>query len=113
MEITCDMAMDLAELYICGAASGDSSEAVRHHLRGCPECRRFYEGYKRSMKKEPVRRFETENEPEPSDEKLEQLSKRLRRRRIFTHVANSTLLTVGAVMLTVGAAVLVNSRNKS
>lgn len=113
MEITCDIAMDLAELYICGAASDESTEAVRHHLRNCPECRRFYEGYKRSIKKEPACRVETEDELEPSDEKLEQLSKRLRKRRIFTHVANSTLLTVGAVMLTVGVAVLVNSRNKS
>lgn len=42
-EISCDMCMDLMPLVNDGVASGDSREAVEHHIKGCDACRKFYE----------------------------------------------------------------------
>ena len=108
MEITCDIAMDLVELYTCGVASEDSCEAVKHHLKTCKECRHFYEGYKRSVKEEkkhPSNHIKVEASPETTDEllteSLNKLSRRLRKRKIFSRVSNiAFLITCVAVIVT-------------
>lgn len=102
MEITCDIAMDLVELYTSGVASDDSKEAVKNHLKSCKECRRFYEGYKKSVK-EPERCIKFEASPDAADEILSKsvskISKRLRRRRIAKSITNGVMLMLGAAAL--------------
>lgn len=113
MEITCNMAKDLANLYICGAASDDSNRAIEEHLAACPECSAFYESYKNMLDS-------TENAektaPDLSEEKLNEnvklLSHRLRKKRRLTHIANAAFVAGGAAMLTVGLAFLINSSEK-
>lgn len=119
MEITCDIAMDLVELYTCGAASEDSCEAVKNHLKTCKECRRFYEGYKKSIKEEkkgPTSYIRIETEPETTDEllteRVRKLSKRLRKRKMVSRVTNTMLLTVGAALVITGVATLFDDKEK-
>lgn len=45
MNLSCDIAMDLAPIYHDGVASADTADAVRAHLKSCPDCRRFYRQY--------------------------------------------------------------------
>lgn len=114
MEITCDIAMDLVELYTSGVASEDSREAVKKHLKGCKECRRFYEGYKKSMA-EPDRYIRLEASPDAADEILSEsvnkLSKRLRRRRIVKNITGGMLLTLGAAFLIKGLADMIDGKD--
>ncbi len=115
MNITCDMAMDLAELYISDAASDDSAAAVREHLKTCSECRRFYDGYKRSMKNDKKRSARESCCKEPEEEQLcedmMKISGRLRRRKRLAGMLGSGVVIAGAAMLAVGAAVVIHGRN--
>ena len=43
-EISCEMCMDLMPLVHDGVASADSVEAVKRHIRSCPQCRGLVEG---------------------------------------------------------------------
>ena len=43
-EISCEMCMDLMPLVHDGVASADSVEAVKRHIRSCPQCRGLFEG---------------------------------------------------------------------
>lgn len=115
MEITCDMAMDLAELYLSGAASEDSANAVKAHLKNCAECRRFYEDCKKSLKNEQKsgeRDFSLLgiNEERISEEAV-RLSERIRKRRMLTQIVNSTFLAAGAAMLAAGIITAISSKN--
>lgn len=119
MEITCDIAMDLVELYTCGAASEDSCEAVKRHLKTCKECRHFYEGYKKSVKEEkkhPTNYIKVEATPETTDEliaeSLKKLSKRLRKRKIFSRVSNIIFLITGAAVIITGIFSLFDEKEK-
>lgn len=119
MEITCDIAMDLVELYTCGAASEDSCEAVKNHLKTCKECRSFYEGYKKSIKEEekhPKSYVRIETEPETTDELLTEsvrkLSKRLRKRKIVSRVSNIIFLIICAAVVITGIFSLFDDKEK-
>ena len=46
MEISCDIVMDLITLYHDGLASESSVNAIKTHLKGCPNCRKAYHEYK-------------------------------------------------------------------
>lgn len=43
-EISCEMCMDLMPLVHDGVASGDSVEAVKHHIASCKQCQALFEG---------------------------------------------------------------------
>lgn len=122
MEITCNMAIDLADLYISGATSDDSNRAVEAHLAGCPKCREFYKKCEKlfgnSFDESKVNNTPDCIPPSKiSEEKLTEnvrlLSQRLRKKRRLTHFANAAFIGVGIAMLTAGLAFLLNSGDKS
>ena len=45
MQVNCDIVRDLVTLYKDGVANAGSMAAVRAHLAGCPDCRRYYRQY--------------------------------------------------------------------
>lgn len=113
MEITCNMAKDLANLYLCGAASEDSSRAVEEHLVSCPCCRAFYDSYKGMLgSDDSAEAADSSLSDEKLNEKVKILSSKLRKKRRLTHIANTSFLIGGAVMLSVGLAFLINSGEK-
>ena len=101
MEITCDIAMDLVDVYTSRAASEDTEAAVRDHLKSCKECRRFYDGYKKSLDEEKKKKqtcFKVETSPCAADEliadSMTKVSKRLRRRRILSIVCSCISIAI-------------------
>lgn len=116
MEISCDIAMDLVELYTSDTAGPDSTSAVKSHLRHCSECRRYYEGYRKSLKKERDIFASDIPDIDPSEKELSEnvkkLSKRIRKRRILSRVTNSTLLGFGSITLILGIIILIHSKRK-
>ena len=45
MNMTCKIAMDLAELYHADLVSAESAKTIREHLKGCESCRKYYKEY--------------------------------------------------------------------
>lgn len=86
--ITCDIVKDLQPLYADGFASKESREAVRHHLAGCRECRRFYSEI-------GIRPASPPSSVKESKSKYLQLAKRLRQR---------TALMIGGAVIALCAA---------
>ncbi len=116
MEITCDMAMDLAELYVSGAASDDSAHAVREHLKTCRECRRFYDGYKRSLKNDRQSSARGRLYEEPGEEQLcedmAKISQRLRKKKRLNGILSSAALFVSVAMFTAGMGIAIHGRGR-
>lgn len=103
MEITCDIAMDLVDIYTSGVASGDTKAAVKEHLKTCRDCREFYDGYKKSLKTEhKPSQVKAEMSPGLSEELLSEsmrkLSKRLRTRRIVRNVTSIAAVIVSIAL---------------
>ena len=48
-ESSCDVIRDLLPLYADGSASENTKAAVRRHLLGCAECRKFYSHQNREL----------------------------------------------------------------
>ena len=48
-EYSCDVIRDLLPLYADGSASENTKAAVRRHLLGCAECRKFYSHQNREL----------------------------------------------------------------
>lgn len=40
--MSCDIIKDLYGIYKDGCASNESKEIIKHHLKHCEDCRRFY-----------------------------------------------------------------------
>ena len=103
MEISCDIVMDLVDVYTNEIASKDSVDMVREHLKTCASCRRQYDEYKKSLKNEPKNKvFITEKSPGLNEdvvmEGMKKLSKRLKIRR---NIRNITSVTAVIISLTV------------
>ncbi|MBQ2151864.1 MAG: zf-HC2 domain-containing protein, partial [Clostridia bacterium] len=45
MKITCNLAMDLVDVYTNSVASEETVNIVKEHLRECPACRKYYSEY--------------------------------------------------------------------
>ena len=107
MEITCDIAMDLVDIYSSGGASEDTKSAVREHLKVCRDCRNFYDEYKKTFleekKSQDISKIKTETSPNLSEEILSEsvkkLSKRLRTRRIVSNAVSILSVIVGFVVI--------------
>ncbi len=94
MEITCDMARDLADIYESGKASEETVCAVEKHLEGCKECRGYYES--RNERRTPRFRVETSGiDAELIEENLRKLSKRLRVRQVIGSVCAVATAVIG------------------
>ncbi len=104
MEITCDIVMDLVDVYTNGVASEDTKNAVKEHLKTCKDCRRYYDEYKKSLESEQKNKvFVTEKSPGLNDEIISEsmykLSKRLRKRRNIRNITSGIAIVVSLVVL--------------
>jgi len=102
MKITCNLAMDLVDVYTNSVASEETVNIVKEHLRECPACRKYYSEYKKELRdNKPV--FKAEFSPHLSEELLtsgiERLSKRLRIRRIARYITNAAVFITAAALL--------------
>ena len=107
MKLTCDIAMDLVDIYTTGGASDATKAAVDEHLKTCKACREFYNDYKAIdiCKKAEVDTPHFRAEAAGIDEamisqSLSRLSKRLKARQIITTACAVTtaLFGVGAIL---------------
>ena len=101
MRITCDIAMDLAGLYLDHLASRDSVKAIKKHLRGCPSCCRYY----RSFLQEKGEHKESDALEVPCNymEQYGRLSSRIRKRRNLSIAVMAAIVCAGAGMMVKGA----------
>lgn len=106
MNMTCNFAKDLAELYHENLVSPETAEAIRSHLKTCTRCRNYYHEYQtiRAKSATPVVQILPDEEDiSGTEERLcVNLSKRLRRRRFWGMVGTSAVIGAGSVMLTIG-----------
>ncbi len=103
MNMTCKIVRDLAELYQENIVSRESAEAIRTHLKTCPECRRYYREYdavEAAQFSMPVK--ETQNMKEMEARMYEQLSRKLRRRHMLRMIGVSSAIGAGSIMLAIG-----------
>lgn len=115
MVISCDIAMDLVELYTCGAASDGTAQAVKAHLKTCPECRRFYDGYKKSsevdMNQSPKLAIGVDVPEDKIAESVKTLSKRLRKKRVFSNIINAGVLVSSAALLIITTVAMIKDND--
>lgn len=110
MEITCNIAMDLVDIYTSGAASVDTEKAVEEHLKTCKECRGFYDGYRKNLdeeKKDEQKNncIRVETSPYIADEilseSIKKLTKRIKTRRIISNTVGIVSIVM-AVIVAIG-----------
>ncbi len=113
MNMTCKIAMDLCELYHSRLVSEESARAVRQHLRGCENCRRYYKNYENVSRQKPTLRIHPADGIVDTEARLyASLSKRLRRRRFFEIVGTSATIGAGSIMLVAGLIMLSRSAHE-
>ena len=103
MNMTCKVAMDLAELYKADLVSEESAVAIRAHLKTCPDCRRYYREYDmhESHKVQPL--FDFDEDLSGMETRLyRDLSRRLAHRRVLEIVGTSAAIGAGTIMLAIG-----------
>lgn len=75
--MSCDIVKDLYGIYKDGCASQESKDIIKHHLKHCEECRRFYRDFPSQSR--------TASYAPMGDYAL--LAKRIKRRRTFITAA--------------------------
>ena len=102
MEITCDIAMDLVDIYTSGAASEETKNAVKEHLKTCKECRSFFDGYKKNVNDDNNNYITVETSPYIADEilseSIKKLTKRIKTRRIISNTVGIISIVMAAVL---------------
>ena len=107
MEITCDIAMDLVDIYTSGAASEETENAVREHLKTCKDCRSFFDSYRKNFdeqkKDEKKNKYiKVETSPYIADEilseSIKKLSKRMRTRRIISNTVGIVSIVMAIIL---------------
>ncbi len=105
MTLNCEFTKDVAELYYEDMLSPETRQAVKAHLRTCPNCQRHYQQYENFRHCPlPIRNF-FPNEKEESDiEKrlYQKISRKLRRRRFWNIAGTSAAIGAGGVMFIIG-----------
>ncbi len=104
MNMTCKVAIDLAELYLAGVVSEESAKAIRGHLKTCAACRKYYNAY------EAMQHRELAAKPAPSQSEMHhteaklyaELSRKLRRRHYLQIIGTSAAIGASTIMLLVG-----------
>ncbi len=100
MRMKCEIIQDLIPVYYDGIASDTTEREMRLHLNQCPECRKAYQQYRRSMRIE-VREHTLTQEDSLSDA-FAALSKRVRRRKILSTASVSSIAAVAAAVVLIG-----------
>ena len=94
MRMNCEIIQDLIPVYHDGIASEETSRAMRLHLKNCPDCRRYYAQYCRSMQLELA--AEAEISRDAAGDAFASLSRRMRRRRMLSTASLSAMGAVAA-----------------
>lgn len=102
MNMTCKIAMDLAELYQVDLVSAESAEAIRSHLKTCPACRQYYRTFDAVRRQQPKIDLQPDGVEEMQAKLYADLSRKLRRRRFFEIVGTSAAIGAGSIMLVIG-----------
>ncbi|MDE7121569.1 MAG: zf-HC2 domain-containing protein [Oscillospiraceae bacterium] len=103
MNMTCNFAKDLAELYHENLVSPETADAIRSHLKTCADCRKYYREFRALQKHKSVEKNPEFSDLSETEKRLcETLSRRLRRRRFWGMVGTSAVVGAGSVMLAVG-----------
>ncbi|MDE5767816.1 MAG: zf-HC2 domain-containing protein [Oscillospiraceae bacterium] len=116
MNMTCNFAKDLAELYHENLVSPETADAIRSHLKTCADCRKYYREFRALQNQKSMDKIQIFSEKNPeclpnpefsdlseTEKRLcETLSRRLRRRRFWGMVGTSAVIGAGSVMLTIG-----------
>ncbi|MBQ9111786.1 MAG: zf-HC2 domain-containing protein [Oscillospiraceae bacterium] len=102
MNMTCKLVRDLAELYQENIVSRESAQAIREHLKDCPECRRYYRDYDAVEAAKVAVPQPAPNMDAMQARMYEQLSRKLRRRHTLRVIGVSSAIGAGTIMLAVG-----------
>lgn len=102
MNMTCKLVRDLAELYQENIVSRESAQAIREHLKSCPDCRRYYHDYNAAEKAGVAVPQPEQNINAMQERMYEQLSRKLRRRHMLSVIGVSSAIGAGTIMLAVG-----------
>ena len=105
MNMSCKIAVDLAELYYEGLLSPETEKAIKTHLGGCPECRAYYQNLKAVRKRKialPETQFSGDDISETEQRLYLNLSKKMRKRRLWEIIGTSAAIGGGSVMLIIG-----------
>ena len=102
MNMNCKIVMDLAELYKSDVVSRETAEAIREHLKTCPDCRRYYREYD-LHDTTPALALPTEEELSGMETRLyRDLSRRMAHHRLWQIIGTSAAIGAGTIMLAVG-----------
>lgn len=109
MNMNCKIAMDLTELYKSDVVSKETAEAIRGHLKTCPDCRRYYREYDMHENPAALGLFDAEELDSVEKRMYQDLSKRLAHRRLWQIIGTSAAIGAGTIMLAVGIIMTVKS----
>lgn len=102
MNMNCKIAMDLTELYKADVVCEETAQAIREHLKTCPDCRRYYREYD-MHENTPAHTLPCEEDMFGMETRLYQdLSRRLAHRRLWQIIGTSAALGAGTIMLAIG-----------
>ncbi len=87
MSLSCNAVRDLVAVYKDGAASEETGEEIREHLKGCPDCRQYYREYERIDRVVYVPDY-----PHATELRYAALASRIRRSRFI-----QSLVTIGSM----------------
>ncbi len=106
MNMSCKVVMDLVELYKEEIVSKESAESIRAHLKGCPDCRRFYRDFEATRRKQLLRSpaLPQAEMARASGRCYTELSRRMRRHHYLRVAGASAAIGAGSIMLLIGIA---------
>lgn len=96
MSLNCENTRDFVAMYMDGAVSERTRHDIRHHLRGCKECSRFYHDYKHLIEKKKKLKEEL-----GFDKNFAALAKRMKRKEHIklTALLSSFISVIAATLL--------------
>ena len=113
MNMTCNTARDLTELYKADLVSEESAKAIRAHLKTCPSCRRYYREYDLLDHKDKAISTQLFDDLAGTETRLyEDLSRRLARHRFFEIVGTSAAIGAGTIMVAIGVILMTKSAHE-
>ncbi len=105
MNITCEVARDMAELYKADLLiNKESVQQIRSHLKTCPACRAYYKAYDKhtteQSRKNPLP--DSEDMDEMQKRTYATLAKKMNQHRIMEIIGTSAAIGAGSIMLIIG-----------
>lgn len=87
MKLCCNIIRDLLPLYIDGIESDESRDAIKEHLKYCPDCRKYYKSINKALS------VEADEAISGMHNDYKKISKKIRRRRaLYAGTAAAMLL---------------------